>query len=318
MTPSCKKCINKYAKPLIYWAALIVIPVSNAITDCVTVVVESATEPLQKHVHGAGKRQALVPCFISSRSKSDPTRGVFSSSPARLVGGAQSLYQRGSSVEVETEQEYFVSDAQFVHLSPAARILTEEFYSQRTNFITFQIERLKTVLSLESTFPNQRNSVTKEYSSKPLQQMIVACNSKNGEVVGFAEVDARPLGSSKSTGVTETAGEVDGSNNILRSYMYNLAVDKKWKRKGIASALVKACEGFVSDRHDSCIEKRLYLRVRKCNLAAVALYEKLGYTEMDPKTISLSKEDINSGSLEEGELILFAKDLPIDDECVME
>ena len=61
-----------------------------------------------------------------------------------------------------------------------------------------------------------------------------------------------------------------------------------------------------------------YLQVRKCNWAAVGLYESLGYKEMNPETIQLSKEDINSGSLEEGELILFARDLPIDPECQLD
>ena len=152
--------------------------------------------------------------------------------------------------------------------------------------------------------------------------MIVACNAKNGEVVGFAEVDARPLGATSSQGTDSAPKEKQqiGStpNNILRSYMYNLAVDKRWKRKGIASDLVRRCEEYVSEMHDACVEKRLYLRVRKGNNAAVRLYEKLGYNEMDPEEISLNKEDINRGSLEEGELILFAKDLPLDDECFVE
>ncbi|KAL7530293.1 hypothetical protein ACHAWF_003327 [Thalassiosira exigua] len=217
------------------------------------------------------------------------------------------------------EQDFFVSDAQFVHLGPAARILTEEFYSQRTTFISFQVERLKTVLSLESTFPNQTNSLRKEGTPRPLQRMIVACNAKDGRVIGFAEVDARPLGMKNNGISTDTVPEYSSSNgDVLRSYMYNLAVDKKWKRRGVASALVEACENFVIDMHDSCAEKRLYLRVRKCNQAAVSLYEKLGYIEMDPEEISLSKEDINSGSLEDGELILFAKDLSKDTECALD
>lgn len=97
--------------------------------------------------------------------------------------------------------------------------------------------------------------------------------------------------------------------------MYNLAVDKKWKRRGIASALIEACEQYVLKQHDTCIEKRLYLRVRKNNHAAIALYKSLDYVEMDPEEVNLSREDINSGSLEDGELILFAKDLPLDAEC---
>ena len=149
--------------------------------------------------------------------------------------------------------------------------------------------------------------------------MIVACNAKDGTVVGFAEVDARPLGRGDDgctiISDTDTIPSVVSDKKILRSYMYNLAVDKKWKRKGIASALVEACEQYVSDMHETCIEKRLYLRVRKNNKEAIALYDKLGYEQMDPRSINLSKEDINSGSLEKGELILFSKDLPLDDEC---
>ena len=196
--------------------------------------------------------------------------------------------------------DYFVRDALVVHLGTAARILTEEFYSERTNFITFQIEKLKTTLSLESTYPgNTANAKT----NRRLQQMFVACDSKNGQVVGFAEVDARPLGGNS------------GGNGINRSYMYNLAVDKKWKRKGIATELIRACEEFVIDMHELCAENRLYLRVRSCNDAALSLYKSLGYDEVDPTSISLTKEDINSNSLEEGELVLLAKDLPIDEEC---
>ncbi|KAL3762644.1 hypothetical protein ACHAW5_007215 [Stephanodiscus triporus] len=130
--------------------------------------------------------------------------------------------------------------------------------------------------------------------------MIVACDAKNGKVVGFAEVDARPLGINKNiVSKNESSLREGASDDILRSYMYNLAVDKRWKRKGIASALVTVCEQIVSDMHDLCVEKRLYLRVRKSNRAAIALYESLGYREMLPEAIQLSREDINSGSLED-------------------
>ncbi len=219
-------------------------------------------------------------------------------------------------------------------LGPAARILTEEFYSQKTNFITFQIERLKTVLSLESTYPNKQPAIQTSYSkpSKSLQKMTVACDAANGKVVGFVEVDACSFrGSAENIDVVEereaeaTAAslqylaannEAPSNGKILCSYMYNLAVDKKWKRKGIASCLVRACEQFVMDAHsDSCMESRLYLRVRKCNHAAIALYESLGYREIDPGEIQLSVEDVNRGSLEDGELILFVKDLPLENEC---
>lgn len=163
--------------------------------------------------------------------------------------------------------------------------------------------------------------------------MFVACDAINGKVVGFAEVDARTFcgntsdcdkgGEAAATGTTKQLSKCEdgavSNDEILRSYMYNLAVDKKWKRKGIASSLVRACEQFVMDAHrEICMEQRLYLRVRKCNHAAITLYERLGYREMEPEEIQLSAEDINRGSLEDGELILLAKDLPIDSECTMD
>jgi ribosomal protein S18 acetylase RimI-like enzyme len=199
-------------------------------------------------------------------------------------------------------------------MGAAAQILTEEFYSHRTNFITFQIEKLKTALSLESTHPSNNNS-----RSRSNGQMFAACSSKDGKVVGFAEVDTCSLESNQCNELNEcgidgaedgTGNTNDGSstkrNGVPRPYMYNLAVNQQWKRKGIATELVKACEKFVLETNT---EKRLYLRVRKCNNAAITFYESNGYAEIDPATINLTKEDVNSGSAEEGELILMAKDL---------
>ena len=267
-------------------------------------------------------------CFINSRytnqikGRSTPVYSLYKSKVKDVVINSNTNDNISSSKRTieEEKRDYFITDAQFVHLGSAARILTEEFYSYRTNFITFQIEKLKTVLSLESTFPNGPNSLKNDskyrnkYPIRPLQNMIVACNAKDGRVVGFSEVDARPLGKSGSA-IQDAVSTYGVSENMLRSYMYNLAVDKKWKRRGIASALVEACEQYVIKQHDTCIEKRLYLRVRKSNHAALALYKSLDYVEMDPEEVNLSREDINSGSLEEGELILFAKDLPLDTEC---
>ena len=218
-------------------------------------------------------------------------------------------------------------------LSPAAQILTEAFYSHRTNFITFQIEKLKTALSLESTFDKQRIN--------PVGQMFVACSSYNGKVVGFAEVDTCSL--KKDCNELKECG-VDNENerSIPRPYMYNLAVDKQWQRRGIATALVTECEKFVANIEwkqygsDETIlvykemgysdttlrtaceklvnnleekEQWLYLRVREGNEEAITFYESLGYREIDPISIALTKDDVNSNSAEEGELILMGKEL---------
>ena len=264
----------------------------------------------QQYKHNINRRRDKL-CFISIRHQTYPAHVLYNENSAvkdRLIDTNSDI--------IEKEPEFFVREALFVHLSPAAKILTEEFYAYRTNFITFQIERLKTVLSLESTFPNQDPNSLKynKRIRRPLQQMLVACEAKGGKVIGFAEVDARPLGKNDD-GTTRISENGTSSENILRSYMYNLAVDKNWKRKGVASQLVKAAEEYVIDMHEECVENRLYLRVRKSNEAAIGLYKSLGYREMDPLSVDLTYQDINSGSLEEGELILFSKDLPVDEFC---
>ncbi|KAL3804840.1 hypothetical protein HJC23_006612 [Cyclotella cryptica] len=217
-----------------------------------------------------------------------------------------------NNINVEAEpiipKDYFISEALFVHLGLAAQILTDAFYSHRTNFVTFQIEKLKTALSLESTYAKQR--------ANPMGQMFVACSSRDGQVVGFAEVDTCSLKNESCNEVKECGLHEDSSfhstkSDLPRPYMYNLAVDKRWKRKGIATSLVVACEQFVGNIEDGDLDSSrwLYLRVRKSNVDAIVFYEKLGYNEIDPESIDLTKEDVNSGSAEEGELILMGKQL---------
>ena len=197
------------------------------------------------------------------------------------------------------------------------------------------MEKLKTALSLESTFDKQRVN--------PMGKMFVACSSQNGKVVGFAEVDVCSL-KNKCNKVIECGIDDDENNakeDLPRPYMYNLAVDKRWQRKGIATELVAACEKFVQniDRlqsndqailqykqmgyTDPCLvaacdnyiaieedEKRwMYLRVRKSNEEAISFYRQLGYVEIDPDSIALTQTDVNSNSAEEGELVLMGREL---------
>jgi ribosomal protein S18 acetylase RimI-like enzyme len=74
-------------------------------------------------------------------------------------------------------------------------------------------------------------------------------------------------------------------------YMCNVAVDEKYQRRGIASALIARCERQVEDWYVQTggqISCSLYLRVRESNTAAVRMYSKLNYTsilqEKDKKT----------------------------------
>eukprot|EP00549_Striatella_unipunctata_P026169 CAMPEP_0118723062 /NCGR_PEP_ID=MMETSP0800-20121206/31781_1 /TAXON_ID=210618 ORGANISM="Striatella unipunctata, Strain CCMP2910" /NCGR_SAMPLE_ID=MMETSP0800 /ASSEMBLY_ACC=CAM_ASM_000638 /LENGTH=156 /DNA_ID=CAMNT_0006631419 /DNA_START=129 /DNA_END=599 /DNA_ORIENTATION=+ len=92
--------------------------------------------------------------------------------------------------------------------------------------------------------------------------MFVACRSSNGKIIGFCELEGREK-KNKTTGRWEP-----------RPYMCNLAVNKKWRRCGVAQELVKAAEEKATN--DWNMDK-MYLRVKSGNAAAVSLYCKLGY-----------------------------------------
>lgn len=136
----------------------------------------------------------------------------------------------------------------------ASRILADGFFATR-NIFSFQVEKLKTYLSLKDSFP--------QLGTKDRHKYLVACEGKNGKVIGFAEVDCRPTKDLKKP----------------TPYMCNLAIDKKWKRRGIATALIRNCEYIVSKQPMSePNQNKLYLKVRSTNIAAIKMYEGQGYS----------------------------------------
>jgi ribosomal protein S18 acetylase RimI-like enzyme len=165
----------------------------------------------------------------------------------------------------ESREEFFIRESMMVDMGRASKILADGFFKDNTNFITYQFERLETYLSLESGFPKPST----------LHQIFVACEATAGRVIGVAEVDAR----------------LDGGQGVRGKngpYMCNVAVDQKFQRKKIASALVQQCESQVhewvrqssSSSSSTVLSNSLYLKVRGNNQAAVAMYDKLGYRSM--------------------------------------
>jgi ribosomal protein S18 acetylase RimI-like enzyme len=92
-------------------------------------------------------------------------------------------------------------------------------------------------------------------------------NSDESAIVGFCDIDARPL---KSTWQQQSA------TYNPRPYLSDLAVDIRFRRRGIARALIHACEekafrlGF----------DYLYLRVKFDNEPAILMYAEMGYDIM--------------------------------------
>jgi len=123
---------------------------------------------------------------------------------------------------------------------------------------------------LESSFPNPSEA----------HKMIVACRNTDGKVLALAEVDGRPS---------------DKPDAPPRPYMCNVAVDRVFRKMGVASKLIEACEEEVLKWGRT----EIFLRVRENNNAAINMYKKLGY---DVENISIDKDSNDS-------LLLMKKDL---------
>ena len=90
----------------------------------------------------------------------------------------------------------------------------------------------------------------------------------------------------------EKIKKMDGYDSSFSApLMSNLAVSRKYRRKGLAEDLVRAAEKIASKEwgYEDC-----YLYVEKRNVPAVKLYKKLGYStlwEDDTATTLLPTDD---------------------------
>ncbi len=69
------------------------------------------------------------------------------------------------------------------------------------------------------------------------------------------------------------AGTVMGGYDGHRGWIYSVAVDAKYRRRGIATALIRRLEADLIAR--GCM--KINLQVRTSNAAVIAFYETLGY-----------------------------------------
>ncbi len=94
-------------------------------------------------------------------------------------------------------------------------------------------------------------------------ELVVCKNDVSGEIYGCAGIEVSNISTPNGKG-TQFAGPL----------MSNLAVGKKFRRKGLAEDLVTAAEELALKEwgYDEC-----YLYVEKRNSPALKLYKKLGY-----------------------------------------
>jgi len=278
-----------------------------------------------------GSRVGLIYLLIATTYSYDPIRTISnafcSHKKCRRVRGTRAtkltLSPRSSAVPVSTTfsqrllceksdtiidrseddskyPPFVIREIREEDIGVVAKILADSFLeiSGRGNFFTKLIERMDVYLSLKSRFETFR------YSDRTgsLQCFLVACscscscgdntmviagdgtNDDDEEIViAICEIDNRPPGV-----------EIDSAP---RPFVSNLAVDAKFRRRGVATALVKKSENIVRGWD----KPRLYLQVYDDNFAAKEVYtQKCGF-EIQLNKMNAKKETI----------LLLGKDLRI-------
>jgi ribosomal protein S18 acetylase RimI-like enzyme len=194
----------------------------------------------------------------------------------------QLLEDRTNSTQEKDQFSFCIKNCQYADLNAASDIIMASFYDDKVSWRRFV--KLAELNRLQQNFP---------YGATNLHQMLVAVlssPSSNGErvVVGFVDIDARPC-------KTEIP--------LPRPYLSDLAVDPKYRRRGIAQALIERCENFIKD----IPKPELYIRVAETNEAALAMYtNKLHYkargtalTTDKKKVITLHKSFVEETEEEE-------------------
>ncbi|CAM9247930.1 unnamed protein product [Ectocarpus sp. 13 AM-2016] len=162
----------------------------------------------------------------------------------------------GESVSVDTDVRdrkeksplVEIKPAKFHNLRAVSRLLVAEFYGST---IWYPAQCLVELNRLQDNFHGYGEDASRHL-------MLLATSVEDGSLAGFVDIDGRE----KRPGQTG-----------VRPYLSDLAVADRYKRMGIGTELVKACE-------NACIEwgyDNMYLKVREGNVAAEKLYENLGY-----------------------------------------
>lgn len=176
---------------------------------------------------------------------SDGSSGVFfDPTVVAQTNGRRQIFDR-----LDSDLGFSIREAAYQDLSTVAHILVESFYPP-TPAVFKHYNLIKELARIQGNFPYDNSKHT----------MLVAV-STDETVIGFCDIDSRHVPG------------VDKFKTAPRPYLSDLAVDFNWRRKGIASSLVVACE-LVAEKWN---EDHLHLRVEAANSAALCMYAALGY-----------------------------------------
>ncbi len=167
--------------------------------------------------------------------------------------GAILLKPKNTIVPSEGDDEILVN---------SARCFTYAFWNGKTGGVKLLSQSQSQTLTKQQIAEFRRRYGMKVGKDRRAE-LVVCQNKSSGEIMGCAGIEVSTISTPNGKSVS-----------VAMPLMSNLAVGKKFRRRGLAEDLVKAAEELARKEwgYDEC-----YLYVEKQNIAAMKLYRKLGY-----------------------------------------
>jgi len=147
-------------------------------------------------------------------------------------------------------------------LTEAGQFFTKAFWAGKSGGAA-ELTKFQAA-SLERQQVNEfRRRYGKFVGPKDRRAELIVCQNGAGELMGCAGIEL------------DNVQKSDGRGQSVRApLMSNLAVGRKWRRKGLAEVLVQAAEMLARKEWGY---NEVFLYVEKRNTPAVRLYKKMGY-----------------------------------------